>query len=116
MSKPSSRLFGGTIGAGSYNSANSSSVRKVDTVNTVNNPHSVPMKGQQPNSVTRIFRDGKLTSERYYDSDGNAYLDIDYTDHGNPKTHPDVPHEHNIHFDENGKPIRDEPPEGGINK
>lgn len=32
----------------------------------------------------------------------NAYLDIDYTDHGNPKTHPTVPHEHSINFDDDG--------------
>lgn len=41
---------------------------------------------------------GNLNSERYYDDDGKAYLDIDYTNHGNPKTHPKVPHEHKITF------------------
>jgi len=41
----------------------------------------------------------KTIQERYYDSHGKAYLDIDYTDHGNPKMHPHVPHEHHIHFE-----------------
>ena len=63
--------------------------------------HSVPTQGV-PNSVTQNFKDGKLDSERYYDDNGNAYLDIDYTNHGNPKTHPNVPHEHDIWFDDDG--------------
>ena len=63
------------------------------------------MTGGQPNSVTQKTINGKITSERYYDENGNAYLDIDYTDHGNPKTHPIVPHQHLITF-VNGKPKR----------
>ena len=61
-----------------------------------------------------ISMEGKINSENdelidnyvinacYYDGDGNAYLDIDYSDHGNPKTHPTVPHEHDIWFDDDG--------------
>lgn len=41
------------------------------------------------------FIDGIVHQERYYDKDGNPHLDIDYSDHGNPKKHPVVPHEHN---------------------
>jgi hypothetical protein len=53
--------------------------------------------------------------ERYYNQEGMAYLDIDYTDHGNPKMHPNVPHEHDIRF--NGdQMIRDDEAEGGIRK
>ena len=52
----------------------------------------------------------------YYDAKGNAYLDIDYSNHGNAKLHPNVPHEHRIHFDSDGKMIRDDPPDGGINR
>ena len=37
---------------------------------------------------------GKVITRRYYDKNGNADLDIDYTNHGNPKTHPKVPHRH----------------------
>ena len=32
--------------------------------------------------------------ERHYGADGWADKDIDYTDHGNPKRHPKVPHTH----------------------
>lgn len=30
----------------------------------------------------------------FFDKNGRAQKDIDYTDHGNPKEHPQVPHEH----------------------
>lgn len=87
-----------------FNTAGSSSIGQVDSKNVVNDHHSIPMSGE-PNSVTQSYVDGKLTQERYYDSDGNAYLDIDYSDHGNPKTHPMVPHQHHITW-QNGKPRR----------
>ena len=32
--------------------------------------------------------------DRHYGRDGRAFRDIDYTDHGNPKDHPIVPHQH----------------------
>ena len=32
--------------------------------------------------------------ERYYDENGEAKMDVDYTNHGNPKRHPKVPHRH----------------------
>ena len=47
-----------------------------------------------PNLVTIIKKNGIIESERYYDEQGNPYLDIDYTNHGNSKAHPIVPHEH----------------------
>lgn len=130
MSKGNSGLFHGTTGSkvslakkqdnkpvngNDYNGAGSNSVGKVENVTITHDSHSVPTKGN-PNSVSKNYKNGQLDSERYYDKDGNAYLDIDYTNHGNSKTHPHVPHEHSIHFDENGKMHRDDEPEGGINK
>lgn len=91
----------GSVNGKDYNGAGSKSVGQVDTVNITSDNHSVPTKGE-PNSVTKDYKDGKLSSERYYGEDGNAYLDIDYSDHGNPKTHPTVPHEHIIWFDDDG--------------
>ena len=64
--------------------------------------HSIP-KTSSPNTVIRNYKNGALSSERYFGSDGKAYLDIDYSDHGNPSTHPFVPHQHNITFDNDGK-------------
>lgn len=97
-----------------YNTVKSKSVGSVTTVSIVNNAHNMSPTGQ-PGSVVRNYRNHTLTTERYYGEDGKAYLDIDYTNHGNPKMHPNVPHEHSIHF-ENGKLIRDDEPDGGIVK
>ncbi len=97
-----------------YNTAESSSVGDVQYVQTVANEHSMPLEST-PCSVTRNYREGILTTERYFDESGKPYLDIDYTNHGNAKTHPHVPHEHRITFAD-GRLYRDKPPEGGIIK
>ena len=89
-----------------YNTAGSSAVGKVDSINVVADAHSLPLEGDA-NSVTKSYKEGKLDQERYYGEDGKAYLDIDYSNHGNPKTHPKVPHQHRITYDENGKMHRD---------
>lgn len=41
-----------------------------------------------------------------YDKNGRAQKDIDYTDHGNPKEHPKVPHEHKWDWSNPNKPKR----------
>lgn len=92
----------GLINGADYNVAGSSSVGQVDSVQTVSELHTMPISGT-PHSVTRNYRGGSLSTERYYGEDGKPYLDIDYSDHGNPLTHRTVPHEHSIEFDENGK-------------
>ncbi|MBR5419415.1 hypothetical protein IK110_04190 [Candidatus Saccharibacteria bacterium] len=112
MSKGNSGHFSGTAGqkanqSASYNSAKSSLVGTVKTINKQKNAHSTPMKGATPNSVTQNYVNGKLESERYYNERGEAYLDIDYSDHGNSKLHPNVPHQHEIKF-KNGRPVRGE--------
>ena len=80
-----------------YNTAGSSSVRRVDSVQTLSEAHSMPISGSL-NLATRNYKNGSLYTERYFGSDGKPYLDIDYTDHGNSKMHPDVPHQHKIVF------------------
>lgn len=50
--------------------------------------------------------DGELIQRRYYDEKGRADLDIDYTDHGNPKQHPKVPHRHDWYWPPSGPPSR----------
>ena len=86
-----------------FNTAGSSSIQQVDSQKSIYDAHTLPMDGTK-NSVTKSYSDGKLEQERYYDSNGKAYLDIDYTDHGNPKMHPVVPHLHHITW--NGKKPR----------
>ena len=103
----------GPVNGKDYNGAGSKSVDKVDSVTVTSDIHTVPKEGP-PNSVSKNYVDGNLDSERYYDENGNSYLDIDYSDHGNPKTHPTVPHEHDIWFDDNGGFHRGK--DKGINK
>ena len=52
-----------------YNTANSSSVGEVKSVQTVANAHSMPLESTSC-SVTRNYREGKLTTERYFDISG----------------------------------------------
>lgn len=63
--------------------------------------HSVPYQGA-PNSVYDNYKDGVIQRRRYYENDGRPRLDIDMTDHGNPKEHPVVPHYHNWYLDKSG--------------
>lgn len=60
---------------------------------TVTDGSKLPAKGA-PNSSQDRVKNGKVLERRYYDSKGNADLDIHYHDHGNPKNHPKVPHRH----------------------
>ena len=46
--------------------------------------------------------------KRFFGPDGRAEFDIDLSDHGNRKEHPDVPHKHKWRWDEDGKSHRDE--------
>ena len=51
-----------------------------------------------------FLENGKKTI-RWYDSEGKAYRDVDMSDHGNSKEHPEVPHEHTWEYN-NGNPKR----------
>lgn len=60
-----------------------------------------------PNSVCqKLDASGNVVKERYYDKNGNPLVDIDYTDHGNPKKHPKVPHKHWWDCSDPKNPIR----------
>lgn len=89
----------------SYNSAQSQSIRIVTSekiLDTTEKHGQIPIKAE-PNSVIVHIINESLVSERYYDENGDAYLDIDYTNHGNSVTHPVVPHQHRWVKDKNGK-------------
>ncbi len=98
-------MKGNNVSFDGYNSAFS---RDVDVVSTISatRDHSIA-KTSTPNSVMiKYDAKGIKLSERYYDENGRAYLDIDYTDHGNRTSHPIVPHQHTISW-ENGRFKRD---------
>jgi hypothetical protein len=45
-------------------------------------------------SVDIVDKNGNIKTRRWYDKNGRAYRDVDMTNHGNPKAHPQWPHEH----------------------
>ncbi|WP_219834728.1 hypothetical protein [Paenibacillus sp. R14(2021)] len=61
------------------------------------------LKGE-PNSSVDIVdpNTGQIKTRRYYGPDGKATRDVDMTDHGNPKLHPEVPHEHKFEYNSDG--------------
>jgi hypothetical protein len=70
-----------------------------DYDNKPSDNHSVtdgnPVKNQEPNSSVDIKdKNGNIVRRRWFDENGDAKRDLDYTNHGNPKEHPEVPHEH----------------------
>lgn len=73
---------------------------------TIANLHKLPNTAT-PNSVIDNYKNGKLIQRRYYGKTGKPRLDIDMTDHGNPKEHTVVPHYHNWNEIENGNVRRD---------
>lgn len=119
MSKKNSGLFSGTkgsypktteiAGVGNYNSAGSKDVKIVNRISAIEDDYhtNVPIK-DEPNSVTKILHKGKLIRERYYNQNGDVYLDIDYTNRGNAKTHPVVPHQHKWTKEKTNKISRNE--------
>ena len=63
------------------------------------------MYGEPNSSVDVLNSKGELATRRYYDENGRVYRDVDMTNHGNPKVHPEYPHEHYWKFDKNGNLI-----------
>jgi len=57
------------------------------------NPHHLPDKSIPNSSIIQKDDKDKIVRIRYYDDKGNAWKDIDYTDHGTPEKHK-VPHTH----------------------
>ncbi|MBF0846939.1 hypothetical protein IR145_05610, partial [Streptococcus danieliae] len=65
-----------------------------------------PYGGKPNSSIDILDSKGNVATRRFYDADGKAFKDIDMSNHGNAKLHPEYPHEHIWRYD-NGKPIRE---------
>ncbi len=50
--------------------------------------------GETNSSLDKLGEDGLLIERRYFDSSGKVEYDVDFTNHGNAKEHPIVPHVH----------------------
>ena len=93
------------MGQGSSGHAFKTLGGNVYTINTTTS-HNIPITGQ-PDSVTqKLDKEGNVEKERYYDKNGNPTIDVDYTNHGNPKRHPKVPHIHHWDCSDKNKPVR----------
>jgi len=68
--------------------------------------NSLPVSGEGGYTSKDLVKDGQLVQRRYYDGEGKADMDIDYTDHGNPGQHPKVPHRHDWYWPPSGPPSR----------
>ena len=69
---------------------------------TIKNPG---YKGTPNTSIDILDDAGNVQTRRWFGSDGKAIRDIDMTNHGNPKMHPEWPHEHFWKYGPDGKPI-----------
>ena len=61
-------------------------------------------KGEPNTSVDILDSKGEVTTRRWFGPDGKATRDVDFDQHGNPKEHPEAPHEHTWTYGEDGKP------------
>lgn len=80
----------------SYNNKGSKSPKIIRKKNFLVVEHPKAPTKSTPNSITIVInsKNGSLIQERYYDENGDPYLDIDYINHGNSNSHPEIPHEH----------------------
>lgn len=66
--------------------------------------NSLKARGAEPNEVIMMTQNGAPYQKRYFDAEGRALKDIDYTDHFQPAAHPVVPHVHDWDWDVGGRP------------
>jgi hypothetical protein len=67
---------------------------------TITNPG---YKGEHNTSVDIVdSKTGELKTRRWFGPDGKANRDVDFSQHGNPKQHPEAPHEHIWTYNEDG--------------
>jgi len=52
------------------------------------------LKGTPNSSVDIINSNGEVVTRRWFGPNGNQVRDVDFGNHGNPKMHPEWPHEH----------------------
>lgn len=78
---------------GLFNPRKSKLVGKVNHIHIAHWGYKIPTI-YKPNTVIKKIVNGIIEQERYYDEKGETYLEIHYTNHGNPKAHPRVPHIH----------------------
>lgn len=56
--------------------------------------HRMPYRAKPHSIIDKQIKDGTIIQRRIYGADGLPKVDIDLTDHRQPKSHPTVPHVH----------------------
>jgi len=54
------------------------------------------LRGTPNSSVDILNSQGQVVTRRWFGSDGKQIRDVDFTNHGNPRTHPEMPHSHDV--------------------
>jgi len=79
---------------------------KPSPIHSTTTESKIPTKSEPNSSIDRVDGNGNVVSRRYFDENGLAKKDVDFTDHGYPKDHPEVPHEHDWDWSNSDKPLR----------
>ena len=64
-----------------------------DKIKELHNEHSLDDEGDSL-TIANLFHNGVRIQRRWYGKDGLPVRNRDYTNHGNPKQHKIVPHDH----------------------
>lgn len=88
----SSASEGGTQTKGTSNLGNEIDITpSANHTTTTKNPG---LEGTPNSSIDIVDSAGNIKTRRWFDSDGMQMRDVDFTNHGNAKLHPEWPHEH----------------------
>jgi len=53
-----------------------------------------PIRSTPNSSIDFVDRNGQIIKRRWFGSDGRQIRDVDFTNHGTPNKHPEIPHQH----------------------
>jgi hypothetical protein len=98
----------GVDNKGTRSTVKTNLVNEIDITPSSNHSTTTKNPGYKgtPNSSIDIIDDaGNVQTRRWFGPDGKAIKDVDMTNHGNPKYHPEWPHEHFWEYGPDGKPI-----------
>lgn len=91
------RVFGGE--GGRANKIISNLGKEIDITPSTNHTTTTKnpgLRGTPNSSIDIIDSAGNIKTRRWFGSDGTQIRDVDFTNHGNAKLHPEWPHEHGI--------------------
>jgi len=88
-----------TQNGGSGNSVTTNKGNDIDITPSANHSTTTTnpgLKGTPNSSVDILNKNGEVVTRRWFGPDGTQIRDVDFSNHGNAKMHPEWPHEHGI--------------------